>query len=104
LINEQNKSIAELWDGNNLRCTFRRCVNIRLFQLWEEVVSIAESISLTMDEDEMVWQFQSSGSYSTQSLYRVINFRGGDPCVLACSVEIANPPYDSLLSMVVMSK
>jgi hypothetical protein len=77
LINEQNKSIVELWDGNNLRCTFRRCVNIRLFQLWEEVVSIAESISLTMDEDEMVWQFQSLGSYSTQSLYRVINLMGG---------------------------
>jgi hypothetical protein len=82
LINEQNKSIAELWDGNNLRCTFRRCVDIRLFQLWEEVVSIAESISLTMDEDEMVWQFQSSGSYSTQSLYRVINFRRVMPVFL----------------------
>jgi hypothetical protein len=54
LINEQNKSIAELWDGTNLRCTFRRCVDIRLFQLWEEVVSIAESISLTAGEDEMV--------------------------------------------------
>jgi hypothetical protein len=76
LINKQNKSIVELWDGTNLKCTFRRCVDIRFFQLWEEVVSIAESISLTTDEDEMVWQYQSSGVYSTQSLYGVINFRG----------------------------
>jgi hypothetical protein len=76
LINEQNKSITELWDETDLRYTFRRCVTIRLFQLWEEVVSIAESIELSPDEDEMVWQFHSSGVYSSQSLYGVINFWG----------------------------
>jgi hypothetical protein len=54
LVNEQNKSITELWDGTNLRCTFRRCVDSRLLQLWEEVVSVAESVNLTVDEDEMV--------------------------------------------------
>jgi hypothetical protein len=27
IINEHNKSIAELWDGVNLKCTFRRCVD-----------------------------------------------------------------------------
>jgi hypothetical protein len=27
LINEHNKSIYELWDGRNLKCTFRRTVN-----------------------------------------------------------------------------
>jgi hypothetical protein len=27
IVNEQNKTIAELWDGSNLKCTFRRCVD-----------------------------------------------------------------------------
>jgi hypothetical protein len=54
LVNEQNMSIAELWDGVNLKCIFRRCVNTRLFMLWEEVVSIAESVEFSLDEDEMI--------------------------------------------------
>jgi hypothetical protein len=54
LINEHNKTIAKLWDGENLRCTFRRCVDSRLFGLWEEVVSIAKSLELTSDEDEPI--------------------------------------------------
>jgi hypothetical protein len=61
IVNEQNnKSIAELWDGCNLRCTFRGCVYIRLHSLWEELLRIASTICLTDREDEMVWQFQSS--------------------------------------------
>jgi hypothetical protein len=79
IVNEQNKSIAELWDGCNLRCTFRRCVDIRLYNMWEELLSIASTICLTDKEDEMVWQFHSSGIYSSHSLYRVVNFRGVMP-------------------------
>jgi hypothetical protein len=56
-VNEQNKTITELWDGSNLQCTFRRCVDVRLFNLWEELLSIASTIILTNKEDEMVWQF-----------------------------------------------
>ena len=28
------------------------------------------------EEDEMIWNFNTSGVYSSQSLYRIINFRG----------------------------
>uniref|UniRef100_A0A0A9B5C6 Reverse transcriptase zinc-binding domain-containing protein n=1 Tax=Arundo donax TaxID=35708 RepID=A0A0A9B5C6_ARUDO len=38
LVNGQTASIAEIWDGQNLRCTFRRCVDSRFMQLWEELV------------------------------------------------------------------
>jgi hypothetical protein len=30
IVNEQNKSIADLWDGVNLKYTFYRCVDRRL--------------------------------------------------------------------------
>jgi hypothetical protein len=76
LVNEQNKIIAELWDGENLRCTFRRCVDVRIFNMWEEVVSIASALVLNGEEDELIWKFQSSGVYSSQPLYVVINFWG----------------------------
>jgi hypothetical protein len=66
IVNEQNKTVAELWDGVNLRCTFRRCVDRKLFQLWEEVVSVASTIVLLGEEDALVWQYQSSRIYSSQ--------------------------------------
>jgi hypothetical protein len=45
IVNEQNKTISEIWDGTNLKCTFMRCVDARLYNLWEELVSIASSSS-----------------------------------------------------------
>jgi hypothetical protein len=40
------------------------------------VLGIASGLELSSEEDEPVWQYNSSGIYSSQSLYRVINFRG----------------------------
>jgi hypothetical protein len=91
-VNEQNKSIAELWDGCSLRCNFRRCVDIRLYNLWEELLSIASTICLTNREDEMVWQFQSSEVYSSHSLYRVVNFRGVMPVYMPAIWKLHVPP------------
>jgi hypothetical protein len=36
-------------------------VDSRLFGLWEEVVCLAESLELSSEDDEPIWQFQSSG-------------------------------------------
>jgi hypothetical protein len=55
LVNGQNKFVEELWDGQNLKCIFHRCVDIRLYNMWEEVVSLASSINFSGDDDEMVW-------------------------------------------------
>jgi hypothetical protein len=74
-VNEKNKTLAELWDGLSLKCTFHRCVDIRLYNMWEQEVSLVSTISLG-EGDELVCQFSSSGIYSAHSLYSVINFRG----------------------------
>jgi hypothetical protein len=91
IVNEQNKTLAELWDGVNLKCTFRRCVDSRVFQLWKEVVSIASTIVLTGEDDALVWQYQSSGLYSSQSLYKIINFRGVVPIYLPAMWKLTIP-------------
>jgi hypothetical protein len=39
-----------------LKCAFRRCVDTRIFCMWEEVVSIAAVFELTTDDDdELIW-------------------------------------------------
>lgn len=37
---------------------------------------MVEGISLTDEEDQIMWSFTSNGTYSVQSLYAVINCRG----------------------------
>jgi hypothetical protein len=92
IINEQNMSVTELWDDSNLKCTFRRCVDLKLFHLWEEVVSIASSINFMDEEDEPIWQFYSSGLYSSHFLYIVINFRGVSPVFIPAVSKLNFPP------------
>jgi hypothetical protein len=43
---------------------------------WDEVVQIATGIQFREEDDAMIWQFNSSGMYSVQSLYAVVNNRG----------------------------
>ncbi|KAJ1272904.1 hypothetical protein BS78_06G238600 [Paspalum vaginatum] len=76
LINEKSGTTAELWDGENLKCTFRRTFTSELYNVWMEVVQLARTIVLSEEDDTLIWQFSSSGIYSSQSLYKVINFRG----------------------------
>ena len=47
--------------------------------MWEDLSSVGESIVLTDDEDHILWSFSSSGHYSVQSLYAIINHRGVVP-------------------------
>jgi hypothetical protein len=80
VINEQQgKSISDIWNGEELQLSFRRNVSERLMRMWEELNSIGESINLTEEEDSIMWSFSSSGQYSVQSLYAIINHRGVTP-------------------------
>jgi hypothetical protein len=55
------------------------------------VVSIASTVSLSEEDDEMVWQFHSPGVYS-HSLYKVINFRGVALVYLPAVWKLSIPP------------
>jgi hypothetical protein len=41
MANEQSSTVAKLWDGKNLKNTFRRCFDHRLMLQWYEEVKIA---------------------------------------------------------------
>lgn len=44
--------------------------------LWWELVGLVISIDLSDEEDSIIWTYNSSGKYTVQSLYAVVNFRG----------------------------
>jgi hypothetical protein len=43
---------------------------------WYELLEIASPISFSQDEDQLIWQYNSSGVYSSGSLYAIINSGG----------------------------
>ena len=76
IVNEKGKTLADLWDGVNLKCTFRRTMSDEMYQSWLDIVELVATVQFYEEEDEMIWNFNTSGVYSSQSLYRIINFRG----------------------------
>jgi hypothetical protein len=93
IINEQQgKLIGEVWDGEELRLSFRRNVSVRLMSLWEELKVVVESIVLNNEEDQILWTYSSTGKYSVQSLYAIINHRGVVPVFIQSVWKLNIPP------------
>jgi hypothetical protein len=92
IVNEKGATVAEAWDGTDLRFTFRRTVSSQGMALWHELCSIAESITFSGEEDTIIWSFSSTGTYSVQSLYGVINFRGVTPVHIPAVWGLRIPP------------
>ena len=85
-------TVAEVLDGEVLKCTFRRWFSPRLLRAWEEIIQLASTICFTGDEDSVIWQYISNGVYSTQSLYRIVNFRGVTPVYTPAVWSLYVPP------------
>ena len=90
-VNEKTSTIADLWDGNELKCTFRRTVGPALSRMWLEVVQIASTIEFSDNEDSLIWQFTSDGVYTSQSLYKIVSFRGVIPTFVPNIWELRIP-------------
>jgi hypothetical protein len=92
-------------DGNNLKFTFRRIVDNRIMNQWLEVVQIAYSLDFIEEEDVIIWQFNSLGKYSIQSLYAVVNNGGIKQIYTPVMWKISVPPrVHSFLWLLVNNK
>jgi hypothetical protein len=60
-VNEKTSTVVDVWDGQNLKCTFRRTVDANLGRVWQEVAQIASPIIFTDGEYALVWKFSSNG-------------------------------------------
>jgi len=84
--------VSEVWDGETLMLTFRRSVSEQLMNLWWELVDVMSEVTLSEEEDLMIWTYNSSGKYSVQSLYAVVNFRGITPVFVSSIWKLHIPP------------
>jgi hypothetical protein len=92
LANEQNISIAEAWDGRQLKINFRRCFDHDLMIKWLEIVQIAQTLNLNNEQDTLIWKFEANGMFSVKSMYVVVNFRGVAPVDIHSVWKIKVPP------------
>lgn len=56
------------------------------------MVSIAQSILFTNDEDAIIWEYHASRLYNVESLYAVVNFRGVCPVYTPVVWKLNGPP------------
>jgi hypothetical protein len=92
VCNEQNKTISQIWDGNTLMLTFRRNFPPALMQKWQELEEIVRSTTLSTECDSLIWKYESSGVYSSSSLYAIINFGGVMPIYIPAVWKLIVPP------------
>lgn len=54
ICNEHGKTVADVWDGQDLRLTFRRNVSDRMYLKWIELVNIAGSVQFSEEPDRAI--------------------------------------------------
>lgn len=64
------------------------------------VVELVSTLELSDEEDSLIWQFSSKGVYSSQSLYKIVNFRGINYVHVSAVWSLKVPP-SSYVSLVI---
>ena len=92
IANEQHCTIDSVWDGSNLKITFRRTVTPALFDRWLDLVNIVCSFSFSEEEDSPIWMYHPSGCYSVKSFYAIVNNGGVVPVHTPAIWQLNVPP------------
>jgi hypothetical protein len=90
--NQIGETMDKVWDGQEVKLTFRRNFDSEMLERWFELKEIVSSVVYDQECDALVWAYESKGVYSTQSLYAVINFRGVQPVYIPSVWKINVPP------------
>jgi hypothetical protein len=59
---------------------------------WLELIEIAKTISYSEENDQIIWQYETNGIYSSSSMYAIVNFRGIQPIYLPSMWKLKIPP------------
>jgi hypothetical protein len=90
--NQQTQTVSDIWDGQQIRCTFRRTFSEEMMVQCQELLVIINTISFSEDEDQLIWQYETNGVYSSSSMYSLVNLRGVHPVFLPPVWELKIPP------------
>jgi hypothetical protein len=55
IVNEQQTTLAQVWDGTNLKLTFRRTISHALLDRWLELLALMQTISMSDSDDSPIW-------------------------------------------------
>ena len=77
LVNEKNKTIADLWDGQELKCTFRRTFSDELILQRFELIEILSLTDFTQGTDSLIWKSMSLKEFILLSLYMLLLISAG---------------------------
>lgn len=72
---QRTQIISKLWDGDQLKCTFRRMFSDEMMIQWHELLSIIRGVTLNGDEDQLIRLYDFNWLYSSSSMYSIVNFR-----------------------------
>jgi hypothetical protein len=92
ICNEKSRKIADIWVDGELRVTFRRTFTEILMQYWRELLAVMEETILNDEADALIWCYNKSKVYSSQSFYNVISYRGTTPLYIPVVWNICVPP------------
>lgn len=70
ICNQQEMTIAEVFDGTTWNLTFRRNFGPWERMEWDELLQSLSGVQLTTEYDTVRWMLEPSGRYTTRSLYR----------------------------------
>jgi hypothetical protein len=60
--------------------------------MWSELVGLVDDTSLSGEDDQILWSYTTTGKYSVQTLYAVINHRGMTHRFVSAIWKIVIPP------------
>jgi hypothetical protein len=64
----------------------------KLMQMWDALLSVVDKLVLNEEPDTLIWCYNNSGVYYSQSFYAIINCRGIIPSYIPVVWNIVVPP------------
>jgi hypothetical protein len=87
ICNQQRATVRDIWDGLELKLTFRRNFSPAMMEQWLQVEQIAKSIKYDGVEDAMVWESFTVLECIPHNIYMLSLILGGYSGVHTCCLE-----------------
>jgi hypothetical protein len=88
---KKEKNIVEVWENEIMKLSFRRTFSNQMMLMWDELKGVVSSLVLKEELDAPIWNYSSSGIYSSQSCYAIISFRGVTPVYIPAVWSVRVP-------------